>query len=177
MSTCYFLEIAIESSLITSYEFTIFTASSWKLIAIRGFRWFTLRPIAVKNATLYFHLLSWYFSCFSSKFLFFLLFSFLFLMKYQKYQTIICDKKLSVELYVRVKQSMWQLCLNFKMSKFTLKLNQSYQRPQFSQTMSIRLQRRIQNPAKHVESLKVESLNDANRISYSRPSQNKRILK
>ena len=41
-------------------------------------------------------------------------------------ETIIFDKKLSVELYVRVKQSMWSLCLNFEMRKFTLPLNQSY---------------------------------------------------
>ena len=41
-------------------------------------------------------------------------------------------------------------CLNFKMSKFTLQLNQSYKHFQISQTMSSRLQRRIQNSDKHL---------------------------
>ena len=36
---------------------------------------------------------------------------------------------------------MQWLCLKFKMSKFTLKLNQSYQCPQYLQTMSSRLHR------------------------------------
>ena len=44
---------------------------------------------------------------------------------------------------------MWQLCLNFKTSKFALQVNQS-QRPQFSQTVSSRLQMRIENPVKHL---------------------------
>ena len=46
--------------LIANYpsEVTIFTANSWKLIAIRDLRWLNLRPAAGKNATLYFHLLS-----------------------------------------------------------------------------------------------------------------------
>ena len=39
---------------------------------------------------------------------------------------------------------MWQLCLNFKMSKFTLQVNQSHERLQFSQTISRRFQMRIQ---------------------------------
>ena len=42
------------------------------------------------------------------------------------------------------------ICLNFKMGKFTLQLNQSYQRSQFFETMSSRLQMLIQNPVKHL---------------------------
>ena len=38
-----------------------FTANSWKLIVIRDFWWLNSRPVTVKNATLYFYLLSWHF--------------------------------------------------------------------------------------------------------------------
>ena len=40
-------------------------------------------------------------------------------------ETRICNKKMSVGLYTRIERSMWYLCLNFKISKFMLQLNQS----------------------------------------------------
>ena len=43
-----------------------------------------------------------------------------------------------------------QLSLNFKMSKFKLQLNHFSWYPQISQTMSTKLQMRIQNPVKHL---------------------------
>ena len=53
-----------------------------------------------------------------------------------------------VTVLLRVKRIIWYLCLNFKICKFTLQLNLCYLGPQFSQTMSIRLHRRIQNSVK-----------------------------
>ena len=46
--------------LTTNYpsEVTIFTANFWKLITIHNLQWLNSRPATVKNATLYFHLLS-----------------------------------------------------------------------------------------------------------------------
>ena len=41
-------------------------------------------------------------------------------------ETRLCDKKLSVELYVTVKKKYVVIMFEFKMSKFTLQLNQSY---------------------------------------------------
>ena len=41
-------------------------------------------------------------------------------------------------------------CLNFKMSKFTWQVNQSYYCPQFSQAVSSRLHMHIQNPVKYL---------------------------
>ena len=38
------------------------------------------------------------------------------------------------------------------MSKFTLQISQTYERPQFSQTVNSRLQWYIQNSAKHLRS-------------------------
>ena len=64
---------------------------------------------------------------------------------------IVCTMLISIIIVLlKVKRSTWYLCLNFKMSKFTLQLNKSYQRPQFSQAMSRRLRRRIQNSIKHI---------------------------
>ena len=51
---------------------------------------------------------------------------------------------------LRDERSIWQLCLNSKINKFKLQLSQSYQRPQFSQTMSSRLQGCIQSSAEHL---------------------------
>ena len=42
------------------------------------------------------------------------------------------------------------IMFNFKMSKFALQLNQPYYRPQLSQTMSSRFQRRTQDPVKYL---------------------------
>ena len=41
-------------------------------------------------------------------------------------ETRLRDKKLSVELYVTVKKKYVVIMFEFKMSKFTLQLNQSY---------------------------------------------------
>ena len=55
-----------------------------------------------------------------------------------KFQSLLFDPELD------------KVCLNFKMNKFTLELNQSYWRPQFSQTMSNRLQRHSENTVKYL---------------------------
>ena len=90
-------------------------------IAIRDSRWLNSRPVTVKNATLYFHLPSWdFFLVFHQKNLF-LLFSFLFLMKYRIFATEYFPIRMQ---NIWVRGSMCLLCLDFKMSKFTLQLNQ-----------------------------------------------------
>ena len=51
---------------------------------------------------------------------------------------------------LRVNEVCVNFCLDFKMSKFTLQLNQSSWRPPFPHTISSRLQMGIQNLVKHV---------------------------
>ena len=66
------------------------------------------------------------------------------------YTIIINTLSSIIILLLRVKQSVRQIYLNFKMSKFTFQLNPFYYHSQCSQISNSRLQRRFQNYVKHL---------------------------
>ena len=95
------------------YEVTTFATNSWKLIAIRDLWWLYSKPVTVQNATLYFLFLSWHFCLVFYQKNVFIFISFFDeisnfhnrILTSQKQKYVI--KKLSVELYIRVKRNKW----------------------------------------------------------------------
>ena len=68
------------------------------------------------------------------------------------YATFVKIRQVSViAALLRVNEVCGNFCLHFKMSKFTLQLNQSSWRPPFPHIKNSRLQMGIQNLVKHIK--------------------------
>ena len=120
-------------------------ANSWKVIAIRDLRWLNSRPVTVKNATIYFHLLYWDFCLvFHENFCFYYFHFF-------SWWSI----KFPQQNINHSKTRIWELtevCGNYTwiLKWVDLHLNWISLMSQFSQTMSSRLEMHIQNPVKYL---------------------------